>query len=227
MGLERHKIERLAEKKDKVHKISVRDLAWIVAKRGNGATTVAATSFIASMYNIRVFATGGIGGVHRDGHITMDVSADLQEMSRNPIAVVCAGAKSILDIGRTLEYLETMGVAVIGLGTDHFPAFFTRSSGEPVPLRLETPEECAAMLDWNLKLETGRGMLISVPIPSEFEADGEVVEAATQQALREATEQKVTGRDITPFILKRVAELTKGDSLAASKYYSTQCWLTT
>lgn len=223
-GLTPQEIERLAlpglpkEKRptEKIHKASVRDLGWILSTGKSGATTVAATSFLAAKIGVRVFATGGIGGVHRDGHITMDVSADLVEMSRSPVVVVCAGAKSILDIARTLEYLETLGVAVIGYGTDEFPAFFTRKSGSAVPLRLDTPLEIAKLAKNSIELNVGRGVLVAVPISPKDEADAAVVEEATMKALKEAEEQKVSGREITPFLLSRVSQLTAGASLKSN-----------
>lgn len=223
-GLTPQEIERLAlpglpkeqRPTEKIHKASVRDLGWILSTGKSGATTVAATSFLAAKIGVRVFATGGIGGVHRDGHITMDVSADLVEMSRSPVVVVCAGAKSILDIARTLEYLETLGVAVIGLGTDEFPAFFTRKSGSAVPLRLDTPSEIAKLAKNSIELNIGRGILVAVPISPKDEADAAVVEEATVKALIEAEQQKVSGREITPFLLSRVSQLTEGASLKSN-----------
>lgn len=223
-GLTAPEIERLAlpglpkDKRptEKIHKASVRDLGWILSTGKSGATTVAATSFLAAKIGVRVFATGGIGGVHRDGHITMDVSADLVEMSRSPVVVVCAGAKSILDIARTLEYLETLGVAVIGYGTDEFPAFFTRKSGTAVPLRLDTPLDIAKLAKNSIELNIGRGVLVAVPISAKDEADAAVIEEATLQALREAEAQKVSGREITPFLLSRVSQLTTGASLKSN-----------
>lgn len=223
-GLTAPEIERLAlpglpkDKRptEKIHKASVRDLGWILSTGKSGATTVAATSFLAAKIGVRVFATGGIGGVHRDGHITMDVSADLVEMSRSPVVVVCAGAKSILDIARTLEYLETLGVAVIGYGTDEFPAFFTRKSGSAVPLRLDTPLDIAKLAKNSIELNIGRGVLVAVPISERDEADAAVIEEATVQALREAEAQRVSGREITPFLLSRVSQLTTGASLKSN-----------
>lgn len=208
--------EQLGANAEKIHKASVRDLGWILSTKASGATTVAATSFLAAKVGIRVFATGGIGGVHRDGHITMDVSADLVEMARSPIVVVCAGAKSILDIGRTLEYLETLGVAVIGYGTDEFPAFFTRKSGCAVPLRLDTPLAIAKLAKNSIELNVGRGVLVAAPISPKDEADAAVVEEATIKALAEAEAQKISGREITPFLLSRVSKLTGGHSLKAN-----------
>lgn len=149
MGLQEDEILRLANTKstgEKIYKVSIQDISWVIAKKACGATTVAATSFLASKIGIRVFATGGIGGVHRDGHVTMDISADLQELSRCPIIVVCAGVKSILDIPRTLEYLETMGVSVVGYKTDEFPSFFSRRSGCKAPLSVQSAYECAKMM---------------------------------------------------------------------------------
>jgi pseudouridine-5'-phosphate glycosidase len=223
-GLTSAEIERLAlagkkggdKPVEKIHKASVRDLGWILSTQSSGATTVAATSFLASKIGVRVFATGGIGGVHRDGHITMDVSADLVEMSRSPVVVVCAGAKSILDIGRTLEYLETFGVAVVGYRTDEFPAFFTRKSGCQVPMRLDTAESIAKLMKNSLELNVGRGVLVAVPISEKNEADAIVVERAIEKALKEAEDQKINGREITPFLLSRVSQLTGGASLKAN-----------
>jgi len=223
-GLNATEIERLAlagkhdgpKPSEKIHKASVRDLGWILSQKACGATTVAATSFLASKIGVRVFATGGIGGVHRDGHITMDVSADLVEMSRSPVVVVCAGAKSILDISRTLEYLETLGVPVIGYNTNEFPAFFTRKSGCEVPLRLDDAESIAKLMKSSMELAVGRGVLVAVPISEKDEADAIEVERAIQQALKEAEEKKIHGRDITPFILGRVSQLTGGHSLKAN-----------
>ncbi|XP_074315634.1 pseudouridine-5'-phosphate glycosidase-like [Silene latifolia] len=182
----------------------------------NGATTVSATMFFASMVGISVFVTGGIGGVHRHGEQTMDVSSDLIELGKNPFAVVSAGAKSILDIPRTLEYLVTHGVCVAGYRTNEFPAFFTETSGCKVPCRLNSPQDAARLIEANMKLELGTGILIAVPIPKEHSASGTFVESAIQRALKEAREKNITGSAETPFLLSRVNELTGGASLASN-----------
>ncbi|KAK9224756.1 hypothetical protein WN943_009793 [Citrus x changshan-huyou] len=187
-----------------------------VATRGNGATTVSATMFFASMVGIPVFVTGGIGGVHRHGEHTMDISSDLTELGRTPVAVVSAGIKSILDIPRTLEYLETHGVCVAAYKTNEFPAFFTETSGSKVPCRVDSPEDCARLIDVNMKLKLGSGIVIGVPIPREHAAFGRVIESAIQSALREAREKNITGNAETPFLLARVNELTGGFSLASN-----------
>eukprot|EP01128_Nolandella_sp_AFSM9_P012197 TRINITY_DN9043_c0_g1_i1.p1 TRINITY_DN9043_c0_g1~~TRINITY_DN9043_c0_g1_i1.p1 ORF type:complete len:317 (-),score=81.84 TRINITY_DN9043_c0_g1_i1:38-988(-) len=216
IGLSADELETLAKPESEASKVSRRDIAMIIAKKSIGATTVAATSLLASKCGIHVFATGGVGGVHRGGELSMDVSADLTELGRTPIAVVSAGIKSILDIGRTLEYLETQGVTVVGFGTENYPSFFTRDSGFKAPCVLNSAEECAALLHANLSLDLNSGVLISVPIPEEAAADGGRVEIAVKQSLDECEEQKIIGRDITPYILKRVAKLTDGHSLTAN-----------
>jgi pseudouridine-5'-phosphate glycosidase len=216
VGLSPEQLEALGRAGPRAAKCSRRDLAAVLASGRPGATTVAATMLAASMAGIRVFVTGGIGGVHRDGHVTMDVSADLTELGRTPVMVVCAGAKSLLDIGRTLEVLETQGVGVLGLRTDDFPAFFVPRSGHSCPLRVESPEEAARVLAAQLQLGLRSGLLLAVPIPEEHAAAAEPVERAIQQAVREAQEARVTGRDLTPFLLRRVNELTGGASLRAN-----------
>eukprot|EP00929_Paragymnodinium_shiwhaense_P064740 TRINITY_DN32472_c0_g1_i1.p1 TRINITY_DN32472_c0_g1~~TRINITY_DN32472_c0_g1_i1.p1 ORF type:complete len:677 (+),score=162.31 TRINITY_DN32472_c0_g1_i1:74-2104(+) len=197
-------------------KVSRRDLATIVGLGRDGATTVAATMMVAHMAGIKLFVTGGIGGVHRGAEETWDVSADLTELGRTPVAVVCAGAKSILDIPKTLEYLETQGVVVIGLRAKEFPAFFTPSSGLPVPTFCETEREVAAIVDAQHRLGLSSGLVVGNPIPSALAAEVAVVEKATEQAVREAAEQNVAGREATPFLLKRINELTGGESLRAN-----------
>ncbi|EFJ14398.1 hypothetical protein SELMODRAFT_35355, partial [Selaginella moellendorffii] len=188
-----------------------------IARRGNGATTVSATMFFASkVAGIKVFVTGGIGGVHRQGESTMDVSSDLTELGKTPVAVVCAGVKSILDIPRTLEYLETQGVTVVSYSTDEFPAFFTPNSGCKAPCRADSVEECAAIIETNTKFGLGSGILIGVPIPAEHAAAAKNVESAIQSALHEAESRGIAGNSVTPFLLKRVNELTGGHSLAAN-----------
>ncbi|PNW87481.1 hypothetical protein CHLRE_02g144000v5 [Chlamydomonas reinhardtii] len=216
IGMERQQLEHIAKRGLAVQKVSRRDLPVVLAKRLDGATTVSATAALAALAGIHVFVTGGIGGVHRGGEVTMDVSADLVELGRTPIAVVCAGAKSILDIPRTLEVLETWGVAVAAYGTDEFPAFFTPRSGCRAPARVDTAAEAASMLGCVRRLGLGSGMLLAVPIPAAAAAEGEVVEAATRAALAEAEARGVKGNEVTPFLLERVRSLTGGRSLAAN-----------
>lgn len=216
VGLSTEELERLAKLGSKAQKTARRDIAHVVATRGNGATTVSATMFFASMVGIPVFVTGGIGGVHRHGEHTMDISSDLTELGRTPVAVISAGIKSILDIPRTLEYLETHGVCVAAYKTNEFPAFFTETSGSKVPCRVDSPEDCARLIDVNMKLKLGSGIVIGVPIPREHAAFGRVIESAIQSALREAREKNITGNAETPFLLARVNELTGGFSLASN-----------
>lgn len=215
-GLTEEQIEYLGKAGTNVAKASRRDLPMLVARGADGATTVAATMIIAAMAGIRVFATGGVGGVHRGAETTMDISADLDELANTPVAVVCAGAKSILDLGLTLEYLETKGVPVIGYGTDELPAFYTRQSGFGVDYRMDAPEEIAAAIRAQREMEYPGGMLITNPIPEEYSMDKSRIDAAIQQALREADEQGVKGKKITPFLLARIKDLTGGDSLASN-----------
>jgi len=216
VGLNPQQLETLAKLGEKVWKVSRRDIALVLATGSIGATTVAATALIAAKCGIYLFATGGVGGVHRDGQNTMDISADLTELGRTSITVVSAGIKSILDIGRTLEYLETQGVTVVAYGTDDFPSFFTEKSGFKAPCRLDTPAQCAQLIYHNLAINLSSGILISVPIPPEAATDGIQVEDAIQTSLNEVEEKRIVGRDITPYILKRVAELTEGKSLNAN-----------
>ncbi|KAL9458629.1 hypothetical protein AB3S75_007488 [Citrus x aurantiifolia] len=216
VGLSTEELERLAKLGSKAQKTARRDIAHVVATRGNGATTVSATMFFASMVGIPVFVTGGIGGVHRHGEHTMDISSDLTELGRTPVAVVSAGIKSILDIPRTLEYLETHGVCVAAYKTNEFPAFFTETSGSKVPCCVDSPADCARLIDVNMKLKLGSGIVIGVPIPREHAASGRVIESAIQSALREAREKNITGNAETPFLLARVNELTGGLSLASN-----------
>ncbi|KAJ4724380.1 Pseudouridine-5'-phosphate glycosidase [Melia azedarach] len=216
VGLTSEELERLAKLGTKAQKTARRDIAHVVALRRNGATTVSATMFFASMVGIPVFVTGGIGGVHRHGEQTMDISSDLTELGRTPVAVISAGVKSILDIPRTLEYLETQGVCVAGYKTHEFPAFFTETSGYKVPSRVDSPEDCARLIDANMKLKLGSGILIAAPIPKEHAASGSLIESAIQSALREARDKNITGNAETPFLLARVNELTGGRSLASN-----------
>lgn len=216
IGLTSDELEKLANLGNKAQKTARRDIAYVVATRGNGATTVSATMVFANMVGIHVFVTGGIGGVHRHGEHTMDVSSDLTELGRTPVAVISAGVKSILDIPRTLEYLETQGVSVAAYRTNEFPAFFTEASGCKVPCRVDTPEDCARLIDANLKLRLGTGILIAVPIPREDSASGSLIESAIQRALKEARDKNITGNAETPFLLARVNELTGGASLVSN-----------
>lgn len=212
-GLSADEIEYLGKKGRGVIKASRRDLPVLVARRADGATTVTTTMMIAAMAGIRVFATGGIGGVHRGAETTMDISADLEELAKTQVMVICAGAKSILDLGLTLEYLETKGVTVIGYGTDELPAFYTRRSGLKVDYRMDTPQEIADA--FRVKMEAGLegGMLVTNPVPVEYSMDPEVIDAAISQALSEAAEKGIRGKEITPFLLARIKDITGGDSL--------------
>lgn len=215
VGLSRAQIEQLAQRPaGSVRKCSRRDLPIAVARGEDAATTVAGTMIVAHAAGIDVFATGGIGGVHRGA--PCDVSADLLELGRTPVAVVCAGAKSILDLPLTMEVLETQGVPVVGLGTDTLPAFYTRSSGLPVDVRVETTREAAAIVAAGQRLGAQHGVLITVPVPAEDELPGERAEAAIAQATAEAEAQGIHGKRVTPFLLKRVAELTGGASRQAN-----------
>ena len=215
-GLSKEEIEYLGKTGRGVAKASRRDLPALVARGADGATTVTTTMIIAHMAGIQVFATGGIGGVHRGAETTMDISADLEELAQTPVMVVCAGAKSILDLGLTLEYLETKGVPVIGYGTEELPAFYTRKSGFGVDYRVDSPEELAAMFAAQRDLGYKGGMLVTNPIPEEYAMPKDVIDAAIEQALRECKEQGIHGKETTPFLLARVVELTGGDSLESN-----------
>lgn len=215
-GLSREEIEQLGRAGHAVTKVSRRDIPFIVARGTLGATTVAATMVIAAMAGIRVFATGGIGGVHRGAQESFDISADLQELAQTPVAVVCAGAKSILDLRLTLEYLETQGVPVVGYQTDALPAFFTRDSAFKVDYRLDSAAEIAAVLKAKWAMHLKGGMVIANPVPAEFAMPRAAIDQAIDQALQEATQQGIAGKESTPFLLARVCELTGGDSLASN-----------
>ena len=212
-GCSKEEIEYLGKQGPKVTKASRRDLAVLVSRGADGATTVTTTMIIAHMAGIRVFATGGIGGVHRGAETTMDISADLEELAHTPVMVVCAGAKSILDLGLTLEYLETHGVPVIGYGTKELPAFYTRKSGFAVDYQMDSPEELAAAFRTSLELGFEGGMLVTNPIPEAFSMDPAVINKAIDDALSEAKEKGIHGKETTPFLLAKVKELTGGDSL--------------
>ncbi|QIM21692.1 pseudouridine-5'-phosphate glycosidase [Phycicoccus sp. HDW14] len=196
-----------------IRKVSVRDMAHVVATGVHGATTVASTMRIAALAGISVFVTGGLGGVHRGAESSMDVSADLTELSRTPVAVISAGVKSILDIARTLEALETLEVPVVGYGTDDFPSFFSRSSGVAVPMRVDTPEEAARLVAAQLDLGLGAGISIANPVPVEDEMAREDIDGVIAQALADADARGVVGKDITPYLLGRLVELSDGRSL--------------
>ena len=215
-GLTPEEIEYFGKKGQAIAKASRRDLAVLCARGQDGATTVTTTMIIAHMAGISMFATGGIGGVHRGAETTMDISADLEELARTPVMVVCAGAKSILDLGLTLEYLETHGVPVIGYGTEELPAFYTRTSSFPVDYRVDTPEELAAAFRAQNDMALGGGMLVTNPIPEAYSMDPAVINGAIDQAVTECREKGIHGKGITPFLLARVAELTGGDSLASN-----------
>jgi pseudouridine-5'-phosphate glycosidase len=215
-GLTPEEIEYLGRKGREVAKASRRDLPVLVARGADGATTVTTTMIIAALAGIKVFATGGIGGVHRGAQTTMDISADLEELARTPVMVICAGAKSILDLGLTLEYLETKGVPVIGYGTEELPAFYTRRSGFKVDYRLDTPGALAAAFRAKMEMGLGGGMLVTNPIPEEYSMDPAIINAAIDKAIEESVEQGIKGKETTPFLLARIKELTGGDSLASN-----------
>jgi pseudouridine-5'-phosphate glycosidase len=215
VGLDDESLQRIAEGRD-VAKISTRDIAVFLASGKLGATTVAATMACAHMVGIRVFATGGIGGVHRGAESTFDISADLEEFARTPVVVVSAGAKAILDLPKTLEYLETKGVPVIGYGTDTFPAFFCRSSGLALELRCDTPDEVASLLRMQDRLDFTRGTLIANPIPLEHAMPEAEIEAALSRALGDANSKGIAGKAVTPHLLAALVELTEGRSLVAN-----------
>ena len=215
-GLTPEEIEYLGKKGRAVAKASRRDLPVLVARGADGATTVTTTMIIAHMAGIKVFATGGIGGVHRGAETTMDISADLEELAMTPVMVVCAGAKSILDLGLTLEYLETKGVPVVGYGTEELPAFYTRKSGFKVDYRIDTPEELAAAFRAKLEMGLKGGMLVTNPIPEAYSMDPDRINAAIEQALAECNEKGIKGKETTPFLLARIKDITGGDSLASN-----------
>ncbi len=216
VGLSHEEIEYVAKEGKNVIKVSRRDIPVVVANKLDGATTVAATMYIASLAGVKVFATGGIGGVHRGAEVSMDISADLDELGNTSVAVVCAGAKAILDLEKTLEYLETKGVPVIGYGTDMLPAFYTRTSKYKVNYRMDTPLEIAKTLKvkWDLGLDGG--VLITNPIPEEYSLDESIMNEAIDKAISMMNEQGIKGKDQTPFLLKTIVELTGGDSLESN-----------
>ena len=212
-GLSAEELEYLGKGGTAIPKASRRDLPILLAKGMDGATTVTTTMIAANLAGIRVFATGGIGGVHRGAETTMDISADLEELAHTPVMVVCAGAKAILDLGLTLEYLETHGVPVIGYGTEELPAFYTRRSGFRVDYRIDTPEELAEAFAAQRRLGFPGGMLVTNPIPEEYSMDEDVINRAIDEAIEESRRLGIRGKETTPFLLAKVKELTGGDSL--------------
>lgn len=215
VGLSEEEIEFLGKEKN-VIKTSRRDIPFIVANKFNGATTVASTMIIAALAGIKVFATGGIGGVHRGATETFDISADLEELSMTNVAVVCAGAKSILDIGLTLEYLETKGVPVVGFNTDELPAFYTRKSGFKVDYKVDTEANLAKALKAKWDLGLNGGVVVANPIPEKYAMDFDVITNAITNAVKEAEEKGIKGKESTPFLLSKVKEITKGESLESN-----------
>ena len=215
VGLTRDEIDFLATN-DEVQKVSRRDLAIAVAQKTSGSTTVASTMIIASLAKIAVFATGGIGGVHRGAENTLDVSADLEELSKTNVCVVCAGAKAILDIGLTLEYLETKGVPVIGYKTSDLPAFYSTKSGFKVDYRIDSAADIAQILKTKWDLSIDGGVLVTIPIPQEFELTLDIMNNAINEAITQADSENIIGKDITPYLLSKVNELTHGESLEAN-----------
>jgi len=213
VGLDNNEINVLGVKGKQVVKSSRRDIPFLVARKKDGATTVAATMIIAAMAGIRVFATGGIGGVHRGVETTMDISADLEELSQTDVAVVCAGIKSVLDIGRTLEYLETHGVPVVGYQTDTLPAFYTRDSGFPVDYRIDSPEEAAAAMSARWAMNISGGMVIANPVPEAYSMDPVEIDKVIRKAIDQMNDEGITGKDTTPYLLSRIGEQTGGESL--------------
>ena len=215
VGLSDEEIEYLG-KANNVYKVSRRDLPFILSKELNGATTVASTMIIANLAGIKVFVTGGIGGVHRGAEKTFDISADLQELARTNVAVVCAGAKAILDLGLTLEYLETFGVPVVGFKTQEFPAFFTRTSGFNVDYKVDDEMALAKAIrtKWDLGLDGG--IVVANPIPKEYEMNHIIINQAIEDALKEAEIKGIKGKEVTPFLLEKVKEITEGESLKSN-----------
>lgn len=216
IGLTNEDIELLGKQGLDVPKVSRRDIPYILANKLNGATTVASTMIGASLANIKIFATGGIGGVHRGAETTMDISADLDELSRTNVAVICAGAKSILDLGLTLEYLETKGVPVLGYKTKELPAFYTSKSGYMLDYMMNSSKEIAELLKTKWELGLNGGVVIANPIPTEFEMDATLIENVIKGAITKANELGIKGKDTTPFLLDEIQKVTKGDSLSSN-----------
>lgn len=215
VGLTREELEQLAKSKD-VLKVSKRDFGYVLSQKKTGATTVSATMLIAEMAGIKVFATGGIGGVHRGAEKTFDISRDLEELANVNVAVVCAGAKSILDLGLTLEFLETKGVEVLGYQTKELPAFYSRESGFDLDYSMETPEDIAKLIHAKWSLGLSGGVVIANPIPKSYSLDSKMINKVIDQALEDAKLDGIKGKDTTPYLLSKVKEITKGESLDAN-----------
>jgi pseudouridylate synthase len=215
-GLDEAELEHFAKTGPSIMKVSVRDMAYVMSQKLDGATTVASTMRIAHMAGIRIFATGGMGGAHRGAEKTFDISADLMEFAQTPVAVVTAGAKAILDLGLTLEILETQGVPVVGYGTDEFPAFYSRQSGHKLQQRCDNPDHVAALLSMQNKLATQCGAIVANPIPYQEEIQASEIEPQIQRAVAEADAKGIRGKDVTPYLLKRLVEITEGRSLKAN-----------
>ena len=216
VGISPDEIEYLGKRGTAVPKASRRDLGSLIARGDDGATTVTTTMIAAHLAGIKVFATGGVGGVHRNAEVTMDISADLEELAKTPVMVVCAGCKSILDLKLTLEYLETKGVPVIGYGTDELPAFYTRTSGLKVDYRLNTPEEVASSFLSQQALGLGGGMLVANPIPEQYSMDPDYINKMIDEAIEECDKLGIKGKETTPFLLDKIQKLTGGSSLEAN-----------
>ena len=215
VGLTDEELEYLGKAKD-VFKVSRRDFPYVVANGLNGATTVASTMIVSELAGIKVFVTGGIGGVHRGAEKTFDISADLTELSKTNVTVVCAGAKLILDIGLTLEYLETLGVPVVGFGTDEFPAFYTRKSGYPIEMKVESPVEVAKMMHAKWDLGLNGGIVVGNPIPEEYSMEYDYITKVIDELVKEASDKGIKGKKVTPFLLGKIKEKTEGTSLDAN-----------
>jgi len=215
IGLSQNELEQFAKQTSQI-KVSRRDLPLVISQKQSGGTTVAATMICAKLAGIAVFVTGGIGGVHRESENTMDISADLMELAQTNVAVVCAGIKSILDIPRTLEYLETQGVPVIGYKTEEFPAFYTPSSGSLVQSRLDTPEEIAHCMKIKWELGLDGGIVIGNPVQEQDAMDASIIQQAISEALRDAAQKQIEGKNVTPFLLERINRLTMGESLKSN-----------
>ena len=215
IGLSQHELEQFAKHTSQI-KVSRRDLPLVISQKQSGGTTVAATMICAKLAGIAVFVTGGIGGVHRESENTMDISADLMELAQTNVAVVCAGIKSVLDIPRTLEYLETQGVPVIGYKTEEFPAFYTPSSGSLVQSRLDTPEEIAHCMKIKWKLGLDGGIVIGNPVQEQDAMDASIIQQAISEALRDAAQKQIEGKNVTPFLRERIYQITMGESLKSN-----------
>lgn len=216
VGLSKDEIEYLGKKGNKIEKASRRDLPYLISKKVDGATTVASTMIVAQMTGIKIFATGGIGGVHRGAERSFDISADLQELAKTNVAVVCAGIKSVLDLGLTLEYLETNGVPVIGYQTEELPAFYSQKSGFEVDYRLDSPKEIATFIKTKWQMNLAGGVVVTNPIPEKYELDHYLITKTINTAILEAEKNKIKGKESTPFLLAKVKELTQGKSLDAN-----------